>query len=120
MSFAPTKTNSARRKKSPGGSPHKPERAFHSSRVGLESPSSMSLPRNSKIATGNPELDLNQKLEILDNNLTRVSQQQEALLPLMGMVDLAPSVQKNEGILKTLHKKQTETDDKIQQARDDV
>ena len=104
---------SSRRKKSPGGSPHKPERAFHSSRLGLESPSTMSLPRNSKIITGNPELDLPQKLDILENNLTRVSQQQEALIPLMSMIDLAPSVQKNEGILKGLHKKQSETDEKV-------
>jgi len=109
MSFAPTK-NSTRRKKSPGGSPHKPERAFHGSRLGIESPSTMSLPRNSKNITGNPELDLPQKLEILESNLTRVSQQQEALLPLMNMIDLAPSVQKNEGILKSLHKKQSETE----------
>ena len=35
------------------------------------------------------------RLEMLENNLTRVSNQHEALLPLLDLVELLPHVQKN-------------------------
>lgn len=53
------------------------------------------------------------RLEVLEAHLSRVSNQQDALLPLMNMLDLAPNVAKNENLLKGLSKKGTETDEKI-------
>lgn len=35
------------------------------------------------------------RLEMLENNLTRVSNQHDALLPLLDLVELLPHVQKN-------------------------
>jgi hypothetical protein len=102
MSFAPPKS---KRNKSPG-SPRTQEK-----RSGfLESPSySIPQPRN----RGNLDPELATRLEILESNLSRVSNQQDALLPLMQMLDLATTVNKTENLMKTLHKKCAETDDKI-------
>jgi hypothetical protein len=53
------------------------------------------------------------RVDILEAHLSRISTQQDALLPLMTMLDLAPNVAKNENLLKNLSKKATETDDKV-------
>jgi predicted nucleic acid-binding Zn-ribbon protein len=53
------------------------------------------------------------RVDILEAHLSRISTQQDALLPLMTMLDLAPNVAKNENLLKNLSKKSNETDEKI-------
>lgn len=53
------------------------------------------------------------RLDVLEAHLSRISNQQDALLPLMGMLDLAPNVTKSDTLLKGLQKKSQETDEKI-------
>jgi hypothetical protein len=53
------------------------------------------------------------RLDVLEAHLSRISNQQDALLPLMGMLDMAPNVNKNDNLLKSLQKKSQETDEKI-------
>jgi len=57
--------------------------------------------------------DIGQRIEALENNLNRVTAQQETLLPLMNMLEMAPNVNKNDHLIKNLHKKSQETDERL-------
>lgn len=57
--------------------------------------------------------DLSSRIEMLESNLSRISTQQDALLPLMNMLEIAPTMTRNENLLKNLHKKGQETEDRI-------
>jgi hypothetical protein len=56
------------------------------------------------------------RLEILESNLNRVCNQHDALMPLLNMNNLMPSLTKTETTLKTLQKKIAENEDKLQKA----
>jgi len=101
MSFAPSKT---KRKSSPDS----PNRTQDKRSQMLESPS-YSFPMRS---TANLTPDVASRLEVIESNLSRVSNQQDALLPLMNMVDVTQNLAKNETLMKNLHKKCAETDER--------
>lgn len=61
----------------------------------------------------NIDSDLYVKYEKVEGNLSHVSTQQDALLPLMNLLELAPTVQKSVGLMKTLDKKQEESEKKL-------
>ena len=100
MSFAPPKTK-RKNSDSPGRSQDKRNALLESV---------TNLPTRIK---GNLEPELFTRLEVIEANLSRISQQQDALLPLMNMIDLTSNVTKNEGMMKSLHKKCAETDEKL-------
>ncbi len=53
------------------------------------------------------------RIEALEADLSKVSKQQDALLPLMNMMEIGPALTKNENLLKGVHKKNQETEDRI-------
>jgi chromosome segregation ATPase len=77
---------------------------------GIDAP--YSIQQKSRI-TVTGEVDVNTRLEMLESNLARVTNQQDSLLPLMNMLEIAPNVAKNDNLVKNLHKKSQETEDKI-------
>ena len=103
MSFAPK----IKRKNSPGS----PGLSQHKRSGFLESPTYAS--NFSTRTKGIIEPEIATRLEVIEANLSRISQQQDALLPLMNMIDLSSIVAKNEGLMKSLHKKSSETDEKL-------
>mmetsp|Transcript_76412 Transcript_76412/g.88840 ORF Transcript_76412/g.88840 Transcript_76412/m.88840 type:complete len:513 (+) Transcript_76412:104-1642(+) len=82
----------------------------HESRQDIDPQEQEILPRGSR-----PEIDgdIHKQYDKLEANLSHVSTQQDALLPLMNLLELAPSVQKSVGLMKLLGKRQEETDIKL-------
>lgn len=100
MSFAP-------RKKDPNRSTVGDKKG---SVYGLDAPHSI---HQKSRMTAYSELDINTRVDMLESNLGRVTNQQDSLLPLMNMLEIAPNVAKNDNMVKNLHKKAQESDDKI-------
>mmetsp|Transcript_2648 Transcript_2648/g.2286 ORF Transcript_2648/g.2286 Transcript_2648/m.2286 type:complete len:110 (-) Transcript_2648:345-674(-) len=99
MSFAPRKN---------GVRPKSPEGQKKSTTQLQDSPYTIQSRQKANV-----EPELQSRLDVLESHLSRVSNQQDALLPLMNMLDLGPSVAKNENLLKGLSKKGQDTEDRI-------
>ena len=52
--------------------------------------------------------NINSRLDLIESNLNRVCNQHDALMPLLNLLELLPSLQKNENIVKTIQRKQQE------------
>ena len=57
--------------------------------------------------------DIISRIEALESSLSKISSQQDAFLPLMNMLELAPVMTKNENSLKNLNRKGQETEERI-------
>ncbi len=61
----------------------------------------------------NLEYALDIRLEIIESNLSRVCNQQDALLPLLHVVDLVPGLSKTDVALKNIQGKIHEAENKL-------
>lgn len=102
---------------SPVGSPHShvTRTMSNGSKQLLDSPSSGSLPKGMRYGY---DSEFSTKVDELESSLSTVSNQQDALLPLMNLLDLAPNVQKTVGLMKNLDKRQDETEKKLGKLED--
>lgn len=101
MSFAPAKKGS--RKPSPES-----VRRTGNSYMDMTIPSSA---QHKRYQSGDP--DIIGRIEMIESNLSRISNQQDALLPLMNMLEVAPAMSRSENALKSLNKKGQDTEDRI-------
>lgn len=56
---------------------------------------------------------MDQRVQMIESNLSRVCLQQDALMPLLQMVELLPQFSKSENTLKQMQKKIEENESKI-------
>jgi len=75
--------------------------------------SGFSLPVQSPEINRNIDGDYENRINTLESNLSKISNQQDALLPLMNALDFVPSLSRNENMLKTLAKKNQETEERM-------
>jgi len=61
----------------------------------------------------NIDADQENRINVLEANLSKISNQQDALLPLMNALDFVPSLTKSENALRAIAKKNQETEERI-------
>jgi len=61
----------------------------------------------------NIDPDYLNRIDTLENELSKISKQQDALLPLMNMLEVTPTLAKNETLLKGINRRSQETEDRI-------
>ena len=68
---------------------------------------------HARSANYNIDPDYLSRIEVLESDLSKISKQQDALLPLMNMLEVTPTLMKNENLLKNINKRSQDTEDRI-------